>query len=83
MAPSDPATHSPATDRHDRHRKKLSRYAHRKLLRFGCSCPQPHLLFFVPFSRDPLADVCGAILELDAVRFAAPKKTDNVLIHQR
>jgi hypothetical protein len=32
--------------------------------------------------HDPLADVRRAILELDAVRFAAPKKTDDVLIHQ-
>ncbi len=35
------------------------------------------------FPRDPLANVCRAILEMDAVRFAAPKETDNVLIHQR
>ena len=33
------------------------------------------------FSRDPLADVRRAIVELDAVRFAALKKTDGVLIH--
>jgi hypothetical protein len=33
-----------------------------------------------PFSRDPLADVCWAILERDVVRFAAAKKTDSVLI---
>jgi hypothetical protein len=32
------------------------------------------------FSRDPLADVCWAILELDAVGFAALKKTDSVFI---
>ncbi len=59
--------------------------AHPKLLRFGCSCPHSHLILFVGvrFSRDPLADICWAILQLDAARFAAPKKTDNVLIHQR
>src|SRR6266853_4809987 len=33
--------------------------------------------------QDPLADECRAILELDAVRFAALKKADGVLIHQR
>src|ERR1700761_6788471 len=45
----------------------------------------PLLIFFVslPFSRDPLADVCWAIVELDAARFATLKKTDSVLIHQR
>src|SRR5580692_2577926 len=34
-----------------------------------------------PFSRDPLADIRWAIAELEAVRFAAPKETDSVLIH--
>src|ERR1700746_774421 len=35
-----------------------------------------------PFSLDPLADVRRTILELDAVTFAGPKKTDNLLIHE-
>src|SRR5712664_970012 len=34
------------------------------------------------FSRDPLADICWAILERDVVRFAALEKTDRVLIHE-
>src|ERR1700733_8006493 len=34
-------------------------------------------------SGDPFPDVCGAILELNVVRFTAPEKADNVLIHQR
>jgi hypothetical protein len=34
------------------------------------------------FSRDPLPNVRWAILELDAVRFAALKKFDCVSIHQ-
>jgi hypothetical protein len=34
-------------------------------------------------SGDPLAYVWWAILELDAARFTASKKTDNVLIYQR
>src|SRR5258708_40201361 len=32
-------------------------------------------------SRDPLANVCRAILELDVVGLAAHKKTDCVLVH--
>jgi hypothetical protein len=39
----------------------------------------PRIIF--PFSCHPLADIGRAILELDAVRFAAYKKTDDVLIH--
>ena len=39
-------------------------------------------LFSSPFSSNPLADVRWAILELYVVRFAALKKTDNVLIHE-
>jgi hypothetical protein len=35
-----------------------------------------------PFSLNPLANVGWAILELYVVRFAAPKKTDNLLIHE-
>jgi hypothetical protein len=35
-----------------------------------------------PFSRDPHADVRWAIPELEAVRFAATKETDSVLIHE-
>jgi hypothetical protein len=34
------------------------------------------------FFRDPLADVCWTILELNVVGFAASQKTDSVLIHQ-
>src|SRR5215510_12536994 len=33
-------------------------------------------------SRDPLTDVCWAVPELDAIRFTALQKTDNVLIHE-
>jgi hypothetical protein len=36
-----------------------------------------------PFTIDPLADVCRAIPELDAISLAAPKKANYVLIHQR
>ena len=34
------------------------------------------------FSRDPLADVSWAILELDGVGFTAPEKANNVTICQ-
>jgi hypothetical protein len=34
------------------------------------------------FSLDPLTNVRGAILELDAIRFTALKKSDSVSIHQ-
>jgi hypothetical protein len=39
----------------------------------------PRIIF--PVSCHPLADIGRAIPELDAVRFAAYKKTDDVLIH--
>src|SRR6266404_2111592 len=34
------------------------------------------------FSRDPLANVCRAILDLDAVRFADLEKPDSLSIHE-
>src|SRR6266436_9013839 len=46
----------------------------------SCSCSDEPLTL-ASFSRDPLADVCWAILELDVAGFAALKKTDSVLIH--
>src|SRR5260370_25533396 len=38
-------------------------------------------LALASFSRDPLAHVSWAILELDVVGFAPSEKTDSVLIH--
>jgi hypothetical protein len=39
-------------------------------------------LTLLSFSRDPLADICWAVLKRDVVRFAALEKTDRVLIHE-
>src|ERR1700747_1133188 len=39
-------------------------------------------LYSSPFSLDPFADVCRTILELDAARFAPPKKTDTLYLHE-
>src|SRR6266481_6595122 len=52
--------------------------------RFICSCEGKAQLPFscLSSSRDPLADICWAILERDVVRFAALEKTDRVLIHE-
>jgi len=47
----------------------------------GCLNPSRRGRSILPV--DPLANVCWAILELDAVRFATSEKTDNVLIYQR
>src|SRR5260370_27989591 len=47
-----------------------------------CCCHDVSFTVLLPFSRDPLADVGWAIPELEAVRFAAPKETDTVLIHE-
>src|SRR5258708_15600583 len=46
--------------------------------RISLCAPVPRLWF----SRDPLADICCAILERDVVRFAALEKTDPPFIHE-
>src|SRR5713101_7381102 len=49
-----------------------------------CPCDGKSQLQFacLSSSRDPLADICWAILERDVVLFAALQKIDPVLIHE-
>lgn len=54
----------------------------RRILRGGSGCASMNRLTSASFSRDPLADVCRAILELDAVLFAVFEKPDSISIHE-
>src|SRR5258708_39291717 len=65
-----------------RRRTPLSRVQLFPVGRLRCCCHNVSFTVLLPFSRDPLTDVCWTIPELEAVRFPAPKETDSAFIHE-